>query len=514
MYVGIGVLLVTLILSGVTYAVLTWTSTKTNIGINTDCFTIDYTKGDNITGKLKLVDVNSSFITDDDGNEAFLIQEGMGMSYINLGIKSTCNIEGYGSIYLNVTELSNTFKEGGDSYGALGYAVLKNTSDLDDNNINITNLKDQEFELIDIQPITETGKIRIHVESLSNTETNKYLIVIFIDSYSAGNDALSGVFKGNISAEATQGKYTFAMKISDMYNSSTKTPVENNKITYQYDQMHNLMKDVGDNIRYYGANPNNYIYFNCDDYSNQSDSTCEKWRIIGVFDGKVKIMRNEIVEELAWDYDKNIDSSLTTSDSNWKTASLQVLLNTSYLNRTEDVTYYNYSTSDGTISTIVKTSTMGIKDSTRGLISESMWYLRRWSSSSVFSDQIYNYERTTGVIPDDMSPTWKGKIAIPYSSDYGYAADFNQCTESLYVYNFCKRNNWMSSILGTSLGGWLLTTYSEGGRVWYVIPDGSVYYSGGPDFGNGVAPVLYLNSDLGMESGNGIESFPYKLLVN
>ena len=204
MYVGIGLLLVTLVLSGVTYAVLTWTSTKTNIGINTDCFTIDYTKGNNITGKLKLVDIGASFIPNDDGNTTFLIQEGMGMSYVNLGIKSTCNIEGTGSIYLNVTELSDTFKEGGDSYGALGYAVLKNTSDLEDKDINIANLKDQAFELIDFHPITETGKIKIHEETLSNTELNKYLIVIFIDSQNAGNDVLSATFKGNISAEATQ----------------------------------------------------------------------------------------------------------------------------------------------------------------------------------------------------------------------------------------------------------------------------------------------------------------------
>ena len=48
------------------------------------------------------------------------------------------------------------------------------------------------------------------------------------------------------------------------------------------------MKDTAGDIRYYGAAPNNYIYFNCSDYSNQSSSTCETWRIIGVFDGKVK----------------------------------------------------------------------------------------------------------------------------------------------------------------------------------------------------------------------------------
>ena len=41
--------------------------------------------------------------------------------------------------------------------------------------------------------------------------------------------------------------------------------------------------DPDNNIRYIGKDPSNYVYFNCSDYSNQSDSSCEKWRIIGVF---------------------------------------------------------------------------------------------------------------------------------------------------------------------------------------------------------------------------------------
>ena len=81
------------------------------------------------------------------------------------------------------------------------------------------------------------------------------------------------------------------------------------------------------NIRYFGPSEsvNNYIYFNCDDYSNQSDSTCELWRIIGIVDGKVKIIRNDSIGNLAWDQDKNQDSSLTTNNNNWTTSSLQEL---------------------------------------------------------------------------------------------------------------------------------------------------------------------------------------------
>lgn len=72
----------------------------------------------------------------------------------------------------------------------------------------------------------------------------------------------------------------------------------------------------GGNVRYYGKNPSNYIYFNCSDYSNQLSSTCEVWRIIGVFDGKVKIMKNNSIGVIAWDYDKNDDFSLSAFNNN------------------------------------------------------------------------------------------------------------------------------------------------------------------------------------------------------
>ena len=178
----------------------------------------------------------------------------------------------------------------------------------------------------------------------------------------------------------------------DMF--TPNTTVKNNSITYNYDTTHNLMEDVGGNIRYYGAEPNNYIYFNCSDYSNQSSSTCETWRIIGVFEGKVKIMRNSIIGSLAWDQDKNINSSVTTYDNDWSTASLQVLLNQKYYNGDTAGTVTYYSESSGSTSTNLNMSSIGIKnDTTRNLISDTLYYLGGWNSNSVYSDQIYGYER-------------------------------------------------------------------------------------------------------------------------
>ena len=313
--------------------------------------------------------------------------------------------------------------------------------------------------------------------------------------------------------------------ITKLYTSATKTEVTNNSITYNYAASVNLMNDrlgsmstgIDDgNIRYYGASPNNYIYFNCSDYSNQSSSTCEVWRIIGVFEGKVKIMRVSQIGSLAWDQDKNIDSSKTTYDNDWSTSSLQVLLNTSYLNRTANVTYY--SGSSGTTTTTVSTSTIGIKDSTRNMISESMWYLRGWNNTSVYSDQMYNYERTTGSVYNETTrdKSWTGKIALAYPSDYGYAADLSQCTIQLSSYNdsTCTSNNWMKTIITNNGGnpGWLLTPYSGNARyAWSVYSAGLVYNFNDTYDAFGAVPVLYLGSELEIKAGDGSDSAPYQL---
>ena len=200
----LGVILLLIIVSGATFAILTWNSTMIKLGINTNCFTIDYTRGGDITGSLKLINWGDIYSEE---NNTFTIKKGIGLSYVNVGINSNCSIEGYGTIYLNVTELSDTFKDGGESSGALKYAVLKNTSNLSNNDIKVDNLDSQSFELLNIEPIMETGKIELYSEQLSNTEVNKYLVVIFIIKQAAGNDVTEATFKGNISVEAEQKKY-------------------------------------------------------------------------------------------------------------------------------------------------------------------------------------------------------------------------------------------------------------------------------------------------------------------
>ena len=522
--VVLGIILFILLVSGLTYAILNWRSSNITITGNSECLEVESVKGSNITGSdLLLLDesqvVNSNQIT---------IRAGMVVTNITAKLKSSCTLDGYLTINLKTTTLNSGFTSSGNSTGALKY-VLTSYDPSTYTTINTSALNGKTFDILTTGSITSTGTLKIKEAQLSKDTTLAYLVIFYIDGDKANNDIGSNStnFKTSIEATVTQGELTIlANKITNLYNAATKTPVTNNSITYNYDTTHNLMEDIGGNIRYYGASPNNYIYFNCSDYSNQSSSTCETWRIIGVFEGKVKIMRNEVIGSYAWD---NKNTSTGAEDNygknDWTDARLMKLLNPGYESETTGGSlYYNsgsgscYSDSDNATTTCDFTST-GIKnDTTRNLISDTLYYLGGWNTSEIYSDQIYGYERGTTVY-SGRPTTWTGKIALPYPSDYGYAADLGSCTVQLKSYDdsTCTSANWMKPILGTSSYGWLLTPSSgSSSAAWFVFSSGSVLklYSGNPYAALGVAPVLYLGSELGIESGTGTNSDPYRLSVS
>jgi len=373
-----------------------------------------------------------------------------------------------------------------------------------------------------IDPVTGTvdyGKskyIKLSVENTGTTSSTATLSTIL--GYENGGDLIvpSGV------TLVTEKKSPLSSYITNLYNNATKTAVINNSITYQYDPKNSLMKDVGNNIRYYGASPNNYIYFNCSNYSNQSSSTCETWRIIGVFDGKIKLIRNESIGEYSWD-NKNVSTGAENDygKNDWTDARLMKLLNPGYESKTTGGSlYYNaksgncYSGQSNATKACNFTST-GIKNATtRNLISDTIYYLGGHNSFSVYPNQIYEKERGTTVYSG--RPTeWTGKIALAYPSDYGYAADLGKCSQNLNNYNnsTCTSNNWMKAIVAPNYG-WLLTPRSGiASNVWYVYSSGGVYYNSYVYNAYGVAPVLFLNSDVNVKSGTGTSSDLYQISV-
>lgn len=320
-----------------------------------------------------------------------------------------------------------------------------------------------------------------------------------------------------------------ATYIKKLYSTTEKSTVTNNSITYNTSQSQLLMNDRkgssstgidAGNIRYYGANPDNYVYFNCSNYNNPTASTCELWRIIGVFDGKVKLIRSSQIGTYSLD-NKNTSTGAESSygKNDWTDARLMKLLNPGYESEpTGGSLYYNaksgncYSGQNNATTTCNFTST-GIKNAeTRNLISDTTYYLGGYSSSSVYPNQIYEYERETTVYTGRPT-TWQGKIALPYPSDYGYAVDLSKCGQNLYNYdnNTCTSNNWMKTIIAPNYG-WLLTPFSGDAYIaWRVASSGYVTYGSNTYDAFGVAPVLYLNPDTIITKGEGTKNSPYKI---
>ncbi len=485
MIISLSVLVITIIVSG-TYALYKAQLSK-NIGVNTTthglAYYINYVKGTDITAAT----LNPS-----------TTYEGGASSDIEFWKKDD-SYDIYGKIELTVntigTNLSNS--------PAIKYAVVNNGNVLKQGSLKGT---------------TSGSKVTI-LKNLYLEQTKQiYTVYVWLDNSeelgNISNESLS------ISVDCTaslQKDATAVSYITDLYTNASKTTVTNNNIGYNIASSVSLMNDRmggtttdldGGNIRYYGASPNNYIYFNCTSYPSTG---CELWRIIGVFDGKLKIIRNTPIGNLAWDQDKNDDSTKTTYDNDWSTATLQKLLNGSYYNGTGTITYY--SNLGETTSTLNMTN-IGLKnDTTRNMIEKTIWNLGGWNTSEIYSNQIYQYERGTTVYTG-RSTTWTGKIALPYPSDYGYAEDFeNGINATLNSYDNSTKNWMRATITANSADyGWLLThNSSNSNNAWYVHYDGDAHEYFSTYDVLGVEPTLYLSPDVNIEGGSGTSSSPYTL---
>ena len=389
---------------------------------------------------------------------------------------------------------------------------------------------------------------------------------VWLDEYTP-NSQIGKTFKSKIVTEGqaiyTESNFdplpknpTLVSSTSFMNNLFTKTTTTSvNGTSHDVDEEHQLIKDPSGNIRYYGTGidadstiykePNNYIKFNCDTYPDTNcDMKCDTsgdctslWRIIGIVDGKLKLIRGSI-GKYPWD-----SSASGVNDGNgineWSQADLKIELNDYYYNSKSNQTCYNGQNNASITCDFSSTGTVrGLKnDETRSMIAKQTYYLRGASSSSIFANAAITMERTDGSViasPNDgvtRTTTWTGKIAIPYPSDYGYATDLtgSNCTQNLNGYNnsennfACRGNNWMwyamtgassASSASDASFAWLLTPYSSlENYVWNVGTSGIVNFSLASSNARGVSPVLSLSSEVFIASGDGSRENPYRLTL-
>ena len=279
--------------------------------------------------------------------------------------------------------------------------------------------------------------------------------------------------------------------------------------------------------RYIGSNPNNYIIFNG-----------ETWRIIGVFDGKIKIIRQDSLGELYWDQKKrNVGSSKSNEGSNdWTDSQLMYMLNSNWLTagseilktgNTFDGTYVKDSNgkiiyqkgclpagASGTTYTCTS-NTWSLNNTASSQVEKVTYYLGGASKASSSGSASYAFERGVKV-PTNRPEKWSGYVGLSYPSDYIY-------TFANGVDDTCFNNGYNCDYSNANpASSWMKLMYTSGDH-WFISPQLDTLYNtfivhGGKgnvwyyelDYKEGVRPTVYLKANIKLQ-GDGTNSNPYQI---
>ena len=247
----------------------------------------------------------------------------------------------------------------------------------------------------------------------------------------------------------------------------------------------NVDQEAGDNSdRYSGANPNNYVCFGSDATPCPNEYL---YRIIGVFDEdgngehKVKIIKENINENAtasAWD---------TNNLNNWTLSSLNIELNTTYLN--------------------------SLNTEWSNKIEIVTWFLGGMDNYNNYNaKEFFNGERNNAGY--ESNPTrYEAKIGLMYVSDVAYSSDPNDWLINLYDYfvdsNY-SGNNWLARY-----NEWTITPYTKSSSYVFSLSApssyGFFYYKNASSATHFYRPAFYLKANISYVDGDGTKSSPYRI---
>ena len=273
-------------------------------------------------------------------------------------------------------------------------------------------------------------------------------------------------------AEVCAGK-TFAECIT----TEVYTGVDGENGLYYHDGIGtytNTDQEAGDNsYRYSGANPNNYVCFGATGADCQNEEN--QYRIIGVFNNQVKLIKATSYGNYAWNEDL---------DNTWDASTKPDIYTT--LNET----YYNT-----------------LESKWQNLIAESTWQVEGMDWGTNTTKQYYDVEVGTGQSGYEETM----KIGLMYVSDYGYGASPEKWTTALDENNY-GTDNWLYSS-----DEWLISRVATSTRsAFHVFSnfDGSFGGNVGIDLvavAIAVRPSFYLESSVVLEGGSGSSADPYRI---
>ena len=354
----------------------------------------------------------------------------------------------------------------------------------------------------------------------SPTKTDGWNITVTLVNYDKDQSNNMGKkFNAKLMIQKEKIKESVATVCSNGQTLSSCIIAMDGKDDTLYHHTSSLANGAGDNsYRYAGASDqvNNFVCFGSDAATCPTDNL---YRIIGVFEDKVKLIKYDYATSALLGTDGDYKGSYTPSSKYYKGSLSKV-----------DAYYWNYK-NDTTInngygSNIWSTSLLNkinlntnylnnIGTTWSNMIEDVIWKVSGHSTSSVTPSEMYTREITNATKtygPSDGT----SKIGLMYASDYGFAASPSAWTTTL-------RNYGGNDVNGTSIKtiNWMYIGYLE----WTMAPvswnsfdvfslsdDGPVYQSNANAYW-GSRPVLYLKSSVLYDGGLGTKDSPITLVV-
>ena len=349
-------------------------------------------------------------------------------------------------------------------------------------------------------------------ESLQATEEGAtvyyYVVLEYPNEEGNQNIDIGGSFDGEVSIQILNEPELLLL------SEAIEEAYQNNPTMLAYDET------VDNNLRYIGANPNNYVLFND-----------ELWRIIGVMnsvetasgttESLVKLIRNDSIGEYSWDNKPSGTGSSTSryGSNDWSDSALQIVLNEgAYWNRTSGTCPIGQNGA----TTNCDFSNTGLTKRAKAMIETVTWKLGGNSTyNDVTASMFYERERGTTVYSGHATE-WVGEVGLMYPSDYGYATSGGSTTDratclATELYNWmsstgfsdCYNNDWLYN---GSLQWTLTPRSSHSNYVFFVYSNGNLN-NDYAFYGNGARPSVYLKSNISISGGTGTSTDPYTLSV-
>ena len=342
---------------------------------------------------------------------------------------------------------------------------------------------------------------KIHNTKVALKGNKQYDLYLFVDE-SSTNTSMNKTFKAGVAVKAydREKDQTLAEYVISQY-----TGTQGDNALYYHNST--LTNGAGDNsYRYAGANPNNYVCFGSDASPCPTDNL---YRIIGVIDGKVKLIKYDYANSNLLGTDGDYERSVT-QNSSYKGSLTSI-----------DVYYWNNVTKKNTWSESnlnkinLNTNFINNIGSTwANKIATTTWKVGGNTYDNIVMS-IPSVAYQNEIVAPSKNTAYDAKIGLMYVSEYGFAASPSAWTKALDNYDgndakgtSIKTINWMYM----GYYDWTISRISDySNHAVNVYDNGNVYgYIVSSHYG--VRPSFNLSSSITYVSGSGSAVDP--ILIN